>query len=84
MTDDPDREMLLLAAATETHPESAVLLNNLAAAHLKREDYGAARDAAEKGVAVAPELPQLRRNLSAALEGISRADRNAAQPSNRS
>ena len=26
LTDDPDREMLLLSAATETHPESPVLL----------------------------------------------------------
>jgi tetratricopeptide (TPR) repeat protein len=78
LTDDPDREMLLLAAATEAHPESAVLLNNLAAAHLKREDYAAARDAAEKGIAIAPELPQLRRNLSAALEALSHADRQAA------
>ena len=84
MTDDPDREMLLLAAAIETHPESAVLLNNLAAAHLKREDYESAKDAAEKGVALAPELPQLRRNLSAALEGISRAERKATQASSRS
>jgi Flp pilus assembly protein TadD len=84
MTDDPDREMLLLAAATETHPESPVLLNNLAAAYLKREDYVHARDAAEKGLALAPEVPQLRRNLSAALEGISRADRKVAQPTNRS
>jgi tetratricopeptide (TPR) repeat protein len=83
MADDPDREMLLLAAATETHPESAVLLNNLAAAHLKREDYESAKDAAEKGIALAPELPQLRRNLSAALEGISRTDR-ATQTSSRS
>jgi tetratricopeptide (TPR) repeat protein len=74
MTDDPDREMLLLAAATETHPESAVLLNNLAAAHLKRDEYESAKDAAEKGIALAPELSQLRRNLSAALEGISRTD----------
>ncbi|MFL5481032.1 MAG: DUF4388 domain-containing protein [Gemmatimonadaceae bacterium] len=78
MTDDPDREMLLLAAATEAHPESAVLLNNLAAANLKREDYAAARDAAEKGIAIAPELSQLRRNLSAALEALSHADRQAA------
>jgi tetratricopeptide (TPR) repeat protein len=77
-TNDPDREMLLLGAAIEAHPESAVLLNNLAAAHLKREDYAAARDAAEKGIAVAPELSQLRRNLSAALEGLSHADRQAA------
>jgi len=84
MTDDPDREILLLAAAAETHPESPVLLNNLAAGYLKRGEYGHARDAAEKGIALAPELPQLRRNLSAALEGISRADRNAAQPTNRS
>ena len=79
LTDDPDREMLLIAAAVEAHPESAVLLNNLAAAHLKRENYAAARDAAEKGIAIAPELPQLRRNLSAALEALSHADREAAK-----
>ena len=84
MTDDPDREMLLLAAATETHPESPVLLNNLAAAYLKREDYAHARDTAEKGLALAPELSQLRRNLAAALEGLSRADRKVPQPTNRS
>ncbi|HMI55650.1 MAG TPA: hypothetical protein VK494_05650, partial [Gemmatimonadaceae bacterium] len=83
-TDDPDRELLLLAAATETHPESPVLLNNLAAAYLKREDFESAKDVAETGVALAPELPQLRRNLSAALEGISRAERQSPQPSNRS
>jgi tetratricopeptide (TPR) repeat protein len=83
MTDDPDREMLLLTAATQTHPEAAVLLNNLAAAYLKREEYESAREAAEKGVAIAPEIPQLRRNLSAALEGISRTDRTT-QTSSRS
>jgi len=84
MTDDPDREMLLLTAAIESHPESAVLLNNLAAAHLKHEDFESAREVAEKAVALAPELPQLRRNLSAALEGISRADRTSTQASGRS
>ena len=86
LTDDPDREMLLLAAAAESHPESAVLLNNLAAAHLKRGDFAAARDVAEKGIAVAPELPQLRRNLASALEGIAHADhaQETGQPSNRS
>jgi tetratricopeptide (TPR) repeat protein len=84
VTDDPDREMLLLAAATETHPESAVLFNNLAAAYLKREDYENARDAAEKGLALAPELPQLRRNLSAALEGVAQAERAGRQTSKRS
>jgi len=81
LTDDPDREMLLLAAATEAHPESPVLLNNLAAAYLKREDYTSARDSAEKGLALAPEFPQLRRNLSAALEGIARAGRSGAESS---
>lgn len=81
LTDDPDREMLLLTAATESHPESAVLLNNLAAAHLKRGDFAAAKEVAEKGIALAPELPQLRRNLSAALEGIAHADRDAAAQS---
>jgi tetratricopeptide (TPR) repeat protein len=84
MTDDPEREMLLLTAAIESHPESAVLLNNLAAAHLKHEDFESAREVAEKGVALAPELSQLRRNLSAALEGISRAGRTSAQSSSRS
>jgi Flp pilus assembly protein TadD len=84
LTDDPDREMLLLAAATETHPESPVLLNNLAAAYLKRGDYAHARDMAEKGLALAPELPQLRRNLSAALEALSHVDRKVPQPTNRS
>jgi tetratricopeptide (TPR) repeat protein len=84
MTDDPEREVLLLTAAIESHPESAILLNNLAATYLKREDFESAREIAEKGVALAPELPQLRRNLSAALEGISRADRKSAQPSSRS
>src|SRR5204862_7531458 len=52
LTDDPDREMMLLSAATEAHPESPVLLNNLAAAYLKREDYPNARDAAEKELAL--------------------------------
>jgi len=84
LTDDPDREMLLLSAAIEAHPESAVLLNNLAAAYLKREDFANARDAAEKGLAIAAELPQLRRNLSAALEGLSHAQRSGAEPSRRS
>jgi Flp pilus assembly protein TadD len=60
------------------------LLNNLAAAYLKREDFEHAREVAEKGLAIAPEFPQLRRNLSAALEGISRADRKVPQSSNRS
>jgi tetratricopeptide (TPR) repeat protein len=84
LTDDPDREMLLLAAAIEAHPESAVLLNNLAAAHLKRGDFPNARDAAEKGLAIAAELPQLRRNLSAALEGLAHAQREGASASPRS
>ena len=84
LTDDPDREMLLLAAATEAHPESPVLLNNLAVAYLKREEFANAREAAEKGLALAPEFPQLRRNLSAALEGESHADRKSAGSSGRS
>jgi Flp pilus assembly protein TadD len=77
--------MLLLNAATETHPESPILLNNLAAACLERGEYDDARAAAEKGIAVAPELPQLRRNLAAALEGIAAAQRaQTAQAANRS
>lgn len=85
MTDDPDREMLLLAGAAEMHPESPILLNNLAAACIERGDYDQARAAAEKGIAVAPELPQLRRTLASALEGIAAARRDqAAQSANRS
>jgi tetratricopeptide (TPR) repeat protein len=84
MTDDPDREILLLAAAAETHPQSPILLNNLAAGYLKRGEYGHARDAAEKGITIAPEMAQLRRNLSAALEGLAHADKDAAQPTTHS
>lgn len=84
MSDDPEREMLLLAAATETHPESPILLNNLAAAYLERRDYESARVAAEKGIGVAPELSQLRRNLAAALEGISAERKQSQQSVNRS
>jgi tetratricopeptide (TPR) repeat protein len=83
LTDDPDREMLLLSAAAETHPESSVLLNNLAAAYIRRGEYAHARDAAERGIAVAPEVPQLRRNLSAALEGLAHSGEGAAQPTAR-
>ncbi len=85
MSDDPEREMILLAAAAETHPESPIVLNNLAAAYIERGEYDQARATAEKGVAVAPELAQLRRNLSAALEGIAAAQRSkTSQSANRS
>jgi uncharacterized protein HemY len=84
MTDDPDREILLLAAAAETHPQSPILLNNLAAGYLKRGEYAQARDAAEKGITIAPELSQLRRNLSAALEGLARAEKDTTHQTNNS
>jgi len=85
LTDDADREMLLLTGATETHPESAILLNNLAAACIERGDYDQARAAAEKGITVAPEMPQLRRTLAAALEGMAAALREqSAQSASRS
>jgi tetratricopeptide (TPR) repeat protein len=85
LTGDPDREMLLLGGAAETHPESAILLNNLAAACIERGEYEEARTAAEKGIAVAPELPQLRRTLATALERIASARREqTAQSANRS
>ena len=79
LTDDPDRELILLGAATETHPDSPVLLNNLAAAYIRRGEYAKARDAAEKGLTLAPELAQLRHNLATALEALSRVDRGLAQ-----
>ena len=85
LTNDPDREMLLLTGATETHPESAILLNNLAAAYIERGDFDQARAAAEKGITVAPEMPQLRRTLAAALEGMAAALREqSAQSASRS
>src|SRR5688572_27969356 len=85
LTGDADREMLLLGGAAETHPESAILLNNLAAACIERGDYDEARAAAEKGIAVAPEMPQLRRTLATALERIAAARREqTAQSANRS
>lgn len=85
LTNDPDREMVLLTTATETHPESPILLNNLAAACIERGEYDQARAAAEKGITVAPEMPQLRRTLAAALEGIAAALREqSAQSASRS
>jgi tetratricopeptide (TPR) repeat protein len=85
LTNDPDREMVLLTSAAETHPESPVLLNNLAAACIERGEYDQARAAAEKGITVAPEMPQLRRTLAAALEGIAAALREqSAQSASRS
>ena len=85
LTNDPDREKVLLTSATETHPESPVLLNNLAAACIERGEFDQARAAAEKGITVAPEMPQLRRTLAAALEGIAAALREqSAQSASRS
>ena len=85
LTKDPDREKVLLTTATETHPESPILLNNLAAACMERGEYDQARAAAEKGITVAPEMPQLRRTLAAALEGIAAALREqSAQSASRS
>ena len=85
LTNDADREKVLLTSATETHPESPILLNNLAAACIERGEYDQARAAAEKGITVAPEMPQLRRTLAAALEGIAAALREqSAQSASRS
>ncbi len=69
MGGDPRRELLLLGAATETYPDDPVLLNNLAAAHLETGDFGQAREAAERGLSLAPEIPQLHRNLADAMIG---------------
>ena len=82
LSGDSDRELLLLGAGVEAHPESAILLNNAAAAYLRRGDVDHARGAAERGIALAPELPQLRRNLASALENLS-ARSSVAQTSNR-
>jgi tetratricopeptide (TPR) repeat protein len=70
MSGDPRREILLLGAGTESHPDSAVLLNNLAAAHIDEGEYQEAREAAERGISVAPEIAQLHRNLADAMIGI--------------
>ncbi len=70
MSGDPRREKLLLGAATETYPAEPVLLNNLAAACLDENDFQQAREAAERGLAIAPEIPQLHRNLADATIGL--------------
>lgn len=71
MGGDPRREILLLGAATETYRDSAVLLNNLAAACIGEGEFQQAKDAAERAIALAPEIPQLHRNLADAMIGIS-------------
>jgi len=68
---DARREMLMLGAGTETYRDSPVLLNNLAASCLSQGEYQQARDAAERGLAIAPGLPQLRRNLAEAMARLS-------------
>ena len=70
MSGDPRREMLLLGAGTETYRDSAVLLNNLAAASIAAGEFQQAREAAERGIAIAPEIPQLHGNLADAMIGI--------------
>ena len=70
MSGDQRREILLLGAGTESHPDSAVLLNNLAAAHIDEGEYQEAREAAERGISLAPEIAQLHRNLADAMIGI--------------
>ena len=73
MGGDPRREKLLLGAGTETYPDEPVLLNNLAAACLDENDFQQAREAAERGLALAPEIPQLHRNLADAMIGLGAA-----------
>ncbi len=70
MSGDPRREILLLGAGVETYRDSPTLLNNLAAAALDEGEFQQAREFAERGIAVAPELPQLHRNLADAMIGI--------------
>lgn len=72
-SDDPGREMLLLGAGTEMHSDSAVLLNNLAAALNRRGDFKRAREAAERGLAVAPDLAQLKTNLADSMHALAGA-----------
>ena len=71
MSDDPRREILLLGAAIQTYSDEPVLLNNLAAAHLGENEFQEAREAAELGLALAPDIPQLHRNLADAMIGLS-------------
>jgi tetratricopeptide (TPR) repeat protein len=71
MGGDPRREILLLGAGTESYRDSAALLNNLAAAYIDEGDFHQAREVAERGIAIAPEIPQLHRNLADAMIGIS-------------
>jgi tetratricopeptide (TPR) repeat protein len=73
MSGDPRREMLLLGAGTETYRDSGVLLNNLAAAALAAGEFQQAREAAERGIAIAPEILQLHTNLADAMIGTGAA-----------
>jgi predicted Zn-dependent protease len=72
MSSDPNREILLLGAGIETHSDSPALLNNLAAALVQRGEYQRARETAERGLAIAPDIPQLRQNLADAMAGLGR------------
>ena len=77
MSSDPNRQILLLGAGIETHADSPVLLNNLAAALVQRGDYQRARETAERGLAIAPDIPQLRLNLADAVAGLGAASGSA-------
>jgi predicted Zn-dependent protease len=72
--DDPQRELLLLGAGTEMHSDSPILFNNLAAALNRRGNFQQAREAAARGLSLAPDLPQLQRNLADALQGLARGN----------
>ncbi len=75
---DLHREMLLLGAGADAHRDSATLLNNLAVAHLRKGEYRQAREAAERGLAIAPDLVPLSRNLADATNGLNTVGGNAA------
>ncbi|HUF65935.1 MAG TPA: tetratricopeptide repeat protein, partial [Gemmatimonadaceae bacterium] len=60
---DLERARALLEEGVRTHSSAAPLLNNLAVVYERLGHYSAARDAAERGVALNASLPQLHTNL---------------------
>jgi Flp pilus assembly protein TadD len=63
MRGDVRRAAALLAEGLASHPESAVLANNLAAALERRGEYEEALQAVQHGLQHASDLPQLAKNL---------------------
>jgi tetratricopeptide (TPR) repeat protein len=74
LTGDLDRALLLITEGVETHPQSAVLYNTLAAIEERRGELRLAAQAAERGLREDSSLPQLHKNLGDCLYQAARYD----------